>query len=167
MLLALGLVGSSCAAPRDEALAAVWTSQELKFNYIGFTSRYSCDGLRDQVEQALITLGARRDLDVTPYGCTTPGGPEPFPSTRIKMSTLKPVPANTQEGTVEAQWKTVNLGGPDKLTPGDCELAEQIRDSILPLFTTRNPKIRLNCVPHQESVGEIQFTVDVLVPAQR
>jgi hypothetical protein len=163
LLFAFGAFGSAWAASEDR-LPAVWNTQELTFSYVGFTSRYSCEGLRDKVEQALITLGARRDLIVTPHPCAGLGKPEPFPRVQIKVSTLKPAAEASADGTVEAHWKTVSLAGIDKLRPGDCELAEQIRREILPLFTTRNVKMRTDCVPHQEPAGNIVLTVDVLVP---
>ena len=166
LVLALAASSAAGAASTDGRQPAVWKSQELAFTYVGFTSRYSCEGLRDRVMEALATLGARSDMTVTPYPCSGSGRPEPFPGVRIKVSTLAPAPEGG-EGTVEARWKTVRLSGSDTLTRGDCELAEQIQHEILPLFTTRNVKARLNCIPHQESAGEIAFTVDVLVPAKK
>jgi len=165
LLLACGALGGACAAATEERQPAVWQTRELNFDYVGFTSRYSCDGLRDRVEQALKTLGARGDLTVTPYPCSTVDRPELLPSLRIKVSTLQPAMAAAEGGTVQARWKTVRLAGANGLGPGDCELAEQIRSRILPLFTTRNLEARTTCVPHQESAGNILLTVDVLVPA--
>ena len=164
LLLVIDTFGSACAATIEKPQLAIWKTQELTLDYVGFTSHYSCDGLRDKVEQVLILLGARKDdLTVTPYPCSRAGRPEPLPSVRIKVSALRPADAAAASGAVEAQWKTVNLAGADKLTPGDCELAEQVRDKILPLFSTRNLKAQTECVPHQEPSGNILFTVDVLV----
>src|SRR3984893_18631954 len=50
-------------------VAAVWREQHLDFFYMGRTSRYSCDGLRDKVRAMLLDLGARRDLKVMAVGC--------------------------------------------------------------------------------------------------
>lgn len=166
LLLCLVAFASGHPAAANEPQAAAWEARELTFNYFGFTSRYSCEGLRDKVEQALIALGARRDLSVTTGACTRVGRPELFPSLQIKMSTLAPVAVNAAGDTVKADWKTVNLGGIGMLDHGDCELAEQIKSQILPLFTTRNLKSRLDCTPHQESPGGVSLTVDVLVPAK-
>ncbi len=166
LLLAVGWVGSAWAAATEEQQPAVWTTQEVSLDYVGFTSHYSCEGLRDKVEQALIILGARKDLTVTPHSCPRTGRPDRLPSVQIKVSTLKPAMSADSGGAVQAQWKTVSLAGADKLTPGDCELAEQIRGKVLPLFTTRNLKAQTICVPHQEPPGNIEFTVDVLVLAK-
>src|SRR5271170_1760556 len=50
-------------------MPAVWKEQHLSFTYMGRTSRYSCDGLRDKVRALLLDLGARRDLKITALGC--------------------------------------------------------------------------------------------------
>jgi hypothetical protein len=165
LLLAIGTVGLSWAAAAEDRVHAVWKSRELTFSYLGFTSHYSCEGLRDKVEQALIALGARRDLTATPFACSNPGLPELAPQLRIKLSNLEPATTAVSGDAVEGRWKTVSLTGIDKLGRGDCELAEQIRHEILPLFTTRNLKARTDCVPHQET-GNIVLTVDALVPAK-
>jgi hypothetical protein len=164
LVLALA-AASAWAAAGDERQPAVWKSKELRFDYVGFTSRYSCEGLRDKVTDLLLALGARRDLSVTAYDCTEVGRPERFPALQIKISTLAPAGEGATD-SVEARWKTVSLAGPTKLTPGDCELAEQIQHDLLPLFTTRNVNARTDCIPHQESAGSIGFTLDVLVPAK-
>ena len=166
LLLVLGPYGGGWAAETEDRLPAVWKTREFTFNFLGFTSRYSCVGLRDQVEQALLTLGARHDLIVTPYPCIGLGKPEFAPSLQIKLSALEPAPTTATDGTVETRWKTVSLGGPGKLNPDECELADQITREILPLFTTRNLKTKNDCVPHQESTGSILLTVDVLVPVK-
>jgi len=168
LIVVLGAPGGTCACATESPQPAIWKPQELTFDYVGFTTHYSCDGLRDKVEQVLSLLGARKgDLTVTPYPCSRPGMPERLPlSLRIKVSTLKPAEASDANGAVEAQWKTVSLGGANKLTPGDCELADQIKKQILPVFSTLNLKARTDCTPYQESPGNILLTVDVLVPVK-
>src|SRR5712691_3137657 len=54
-------------------MAAVWREQHLEFFYMGRTSRYSCDGLRDKVRAMLLDLGARRDLKISAIGCEDSG----------------------------------------------------------------------------------------------
>jgi len=166
-LVAAGAIWQASAAGTEGQQAAVWKTQEVTLTYEGFTTHYSCEGLRDKVEQALLTLGARHDLIVTPYGCSRVGMPEPLPSLQIKVATLRPAAATATAGgdTVEATWKTVSLAGISGLDSGDCELADQIRRDILPLFTTRNIVARTACAAHQQSAGTPALTLDVLVPA--
>ena len=152
-----------------ETQPATWTPKELNFLYQGFTTRYSCDGLREKVRSALLILGARKkDLVVHETGCVSPnGGPELFPGVRIKMQVLTPATAAATPAadTVAAHWKAVDLRlDRDALSEsGDCELLEQIKQSIVPLFTTRNIKYSSNCVPHQLSAGGTILKADVLV----
>jgi hypothetical protein len=173
--LAYGSTAGSAAAADVAATdvagaqAATWTPKELSFTYQGFTTRYSCSGLREKVRSTLLALGARRkDLAVNESGCSSlNGGPDPFPGVRIKMQVLTPVAAAAKPdaNTVAAHWKTVDLRlDRDALSEsGDCELLEQIKQSILPLFTTRNIKYSSTCVPHQLSVGGTKLRADVLV----
>lgn len=152
---------------------AVWTPKELDFVYMGFTSRYSCDGLQDKIRGILLDLGARKkDLKVVSRGCTSPGGgPDPFPGVKIHMSVLQPASGATgatddTQTPVQAHWKPVDL----KLREtslndsGECELVEQVRRSIVPLFATRNVELNTVCVPHQASATRPSLKLEVLAP---
>jgi hypothetical protein len=160
--------------------AAHWVERKLDYTYQGFTTKYSCDGLRDNVRQVLLALGARKkDLKIRSSGCTRLNGvPEPFPGVVAHFWVL--VPATPDDaGKVgntsiqPTQWKTVNFARLQqfRFDQGQCELLEQMKNKALPLFTSRNLLYRSSCVPHQVTVGDIQFTVDVLnlapVPASQ
>jgi hypothetical protein len=159
-------------APAAGGESAVWTPKELTFVYQGFTSRYSCDGLRDKVRSILLELGARQDLKVNESPCSSFGRPDPFPGVRIKMNVLQPAAdksatAGTQ--SVPAHWKAVELT-PERdavSAAGDCELVEQVKQSILPLFATRNVEYSSNCLPHQLQIGGTRLRAEVLVPDQK
>jgi hypothetical protein len=173
LALVVGACGTTAAgAPADSGNVqlATWTPKEQRFIYQGFTTRYSCDGLREKVRRALLALGARKDLTVNETSCSTSrGGPDPFPGVAIRMQVLTPLAASApvpDAGTVAAHWKTVDLRlDRDALAAsGDCELIEQIKQSILPLFTTRNLEYNSNCVPHQLSAGGTRLRAEILVP---
>ena len=169
--LALGVGASAWAGTEDQTPAsvpAVWTPKELRFTYMGFTSRYSCDGLRDKIEVVLTKLGARKDMQVTALPCSGPlGRPTHFPGVTLKINVLQP--ASAQSGadadTVPAHWQRVDLA-PDRnvvRAAGDCELVEQIKQNILPLFSTRDVEYRSTCVPNQLTIGGTELKADVLV----
>jgi hypothetical protein len=170
-------IAADAPTPSAEAQPAVWTPKELNFVYMGFTSHYSCDGLRDRMRQALLILGARADLAIGPYGCTAPDGrPDPFPGVHVRMNVLTPAPAGgsgaaggQSAATLPAQWKKVELRlGTDALDQsGNCELLEQIRQKVLPLFTTRNVDFSSNCVPKQLSAGGNWLRAEVLSADQK
>ena len=155
------------AAPSADAQPAVWAPKELHFVFMGFTAHYSCDGLRDKIRHVLGELGARSGFEVDYSGCSTPfGQPDPFPGVRIRMQTLQPAGANDQSAEpVAAHWRRVDLHLDRDAVweASDCELLEQIREKILPLFATRNVDFGSNCVPHQAYLGT-HLSADLLLP---
>jgi hypothetical protein len=86
---------------------------------------------------------------------------------------LQPVtdqtPADAQ--TVQAHWQKVDIAtlvtdrDPVRAA-GECELVEQIKQSILPVFTTRNVEYRSTCVPNQLSIGGTTLKAEMLVADQ-
>jgi hypothetical protein len=154
------------AAPQAPA-EAVWASRQVTFIYQGFTTRYSCDGLREKIRSMLSKLGARRLL-VRTYGCTRLTGVEPFPGVRATMQVLVPASSHDAEhaaSTVPAHWRTVVLM-PDNAgreEQGNCELIEQFKETFLPLFTTRHIHYQSNCIPHQLTLGT-HLSAEVLMP---
>ncbi len=161
------------AAPAAN-VEAVWAPRHVTFIYQGFTTHYSCDGLREEIRGMLAKLGAR-DLRVAALGCIRGSGIEPFPGVRVTMQVL--VPAASQHGKaagapVAAHWQNVvlmpsNTGFEEQ---GNCELIEQFKETFLPLFTTRHISYQSNCVPHQLTLGT-HLSAEVLIadakPARR
>jgi len=172
--LGAGLAGVACAA-EGSAQAATWQSKELKFTYMGFTTHYSCDGLAAKVKDILLQLGARADLQVHEYGCTsTFGRPDPFPGVRAKFSVLVPLKDTEAAKTaadqiVSARWHAVQLRlDRDRASAaGECELIEQAKHQILPLFSTRNVNFSSDCVPHQLTLKGADLSVEVMEPVPR
>lgn len=147
-------------APIPAGGTAVWKTVDHSFSYQGFTSRYSCEGLRGKLQDVLLALGARPDLSLSTSGCVG-SRVSPFPAVQIHMAVLQPVDGAAPAGAVQAQWTPVSLAGFDKLEPGDCELLQQIKDDLLPLFPARDVTIRANCVPHELPVS-VQLSAVVL-----
>jgi hypothetical protein len=169
--LALVLAGLPLAAgavsPDSREVVASWQKHEIEFTYMGFTTRYSCDGLRDKMKLLLKASGARPDLKVTTRACTDlPGRVEPFPRVRMVFHTpgLPDQGATDVGEPVLARWKAVTLSRnqPRDLELGDCELVEQFRDRVLPAFTTRNVVSDIRCIPHQLSGTNFSLAYEVL-----
>jgi hypothetical protein len=176
--------GRGVSAAQDTDTAAVpalsvappearWVERKLDYTYMGFTDKYTCDGLRDSVRQVLLALGARKqDFKIQDRGCSRFTGVEPFPGVAATFSVLVPVTPDDIGKVGDAksqptQWRSVDLVQLTRngIESVPCELLEQLRNKALPLFTTRNLKFRAACVPHQVSLGDIDFSVDVLTPA--
>jgi len=169
---------ATAAPPAADAatgtLPGTWRSHEIEFEYVGFTSTYSCDGLQEKLELLLRRLGARPDAVVRTSGCFFGvGSPSKFVHASLKFASLQPAdatagPALSTDATSSptGSWNHIVLAPhqPHDLDAGDCELIEQFRDLILPLFATRSPRVHLQCVPHQESAGGFGLEFDVFAP---
>jgi hypothetical protein len=171
------------AAAADE-VPAVWTPKQLHFVYLGIGTKFSCDGLTDRLKEVLLQLGARHDLKVHPSGCWGPGGvPDAFPGASIEMHVLEPLSAasagrqrstgdkvgDTTAQTVRAHWQMVDVTGRQDVlrAAGECELIEQIKQSILPKFTTRKVEYSSTCIPFQPEPGGTRLRAEVLVTDQQ
>jgi hypothetical protein len=153
----------STAAPEH----GVWQKHEYSFAYMGFTSTYSCDGLADKIKVLLIAAGARRDATSRPGACASGfGRPDKFARADLTFYTLAPVggTASADGKPVDALWRSVKFAArsPRELGTGDCELIEQFRSNVLPMFTTRNLDNHTSCIPHQLSGSNIDLTFESL-----
>ena len=167
--VAAGLAAALLSLPAWSApvgVAAAWVPRQVHYVYQGFTTRYSCDGLRDKIHELLWKLGARQ-LKVLEDPCSSsPGRPDPFPRVRVKMQVLVPA-AKAGKGAprVQAHWQPVVLSPSDTGYDlgGNCELIEQFHHTFLPLFSTRNTHYHATCIPHQATLGAYLRT-EVLMP---
>jgi hypothetical protein len=182
-LLALGCVALERAAVADPVRGdtaangepGIWQEHEVDLAYMGFTSTYSCDGLQSKLELLLRRLGARADAKVTTSGCARGfGTPSRFAAAKLKFATLAPAASDASASTsasasasasapVLGVWRQVQLAPrrPYELDDGDCELIEQFRDKVLPLFLTREVKQQITCVPHQDTGGPFSLQLQV------
>lgn len=167
----LSLPAWSTPAGGTTHVTAQWAPRHIQFIYQGFTTQYSCDGLREKIRGLLSKLGAR-DLKVREVPCSTSTGPDPFPGVRVSMQVLVPAgkagkagKADKSAARVPAHWHKVVLAPShsDYDWGGECELIEQFKESFLPLFTTRDTHFSTTCVPHQVSL-DTSLTTEVLVP---
>lgn len=168
----------SASSPTE---AGSWQSHTYQFHYMGFTATYSCDGLADKLQLLLRLAGARADAKVMPSCTRGYGVPDKLAEAQAVFSTLQPAGAaspgagasagNSAASSVAGTWRHVELAPhhPFDLQAGDCELVEQFRDTLLPMFATRNLKNQITCVPHQESGSNFSLSFDVLatVPAAK
>lgn len=167
-----------CAAraPAAEAAGApaasgTWQKHEYTFQYMGFTSTYSCDGLADKLKVLLQAAGARGDLKSRPGVCASGfGRPDKFAQAFLTFYTLAPLAGGAEAGaeSVPGLWRPVALASrsPWALAVGDCELVEQFRTSVLPMFSARGIDDETTCIPHQESGSVINLKFEVFAAAK-
>lgn len=167
LVLAAACVPASLAvaAPDSGQQPAAWVQKELNFRYVGFTTKYSCDGLRERMRGLLLKLGARADLKMTGYGCVGANSPETAPGVRVVMQVLQPASAAGGGQTAAAHWKSVDLLADRDLLDAarDCELIAQIDREVLPLFAVRNVDYSAACSVHTPLVGGTKLKAQVLV----
>jgi hypothetical protein len=161
LLLTLPLC--SAAAETGDPVAAVWKEQHLTFTYMGRTSRYSCDGLRDKVLALLMDLGARRDMKITTVGCfedrpsTRPAAQSPSLALVFTSPALPDPQAQSAHAgdlaAVDARFEPFLLTSDAfrNLSIADCELVEEFARQVLPRLAARDVKSDITCVPYQES----------------
>jgi hypothetical protein len=172
--LSLVLCAANTSAVRAQgdpvsAQPGSWQERDVQFNYMGFTATYSCDGLADKLQLLLRLSGARPKAQVVPLCALGYGVPDKLAQAQLKFATLKPAPADSggADANVDGVWRHVEFSPhhPFELQLGDCELVEQFRDRLLPLFATRNLQNQITCVPYQEAGSNFSLSFDVFAPA--
>jgi hypothetical protein len=168
--LALIICGFSATAfagepPATDSGRGVWQKHDYSFQFLGFTTTYSCDGLASKLKVLLIAAGARADVKSISGGCSRGYGvPDKFARATLTFYTLAPV-GNEESGSppINGVWRPVVFGdrSPREVMLGDCELVEQFRDKVLPMFTMRNIDNRMTCVPNQLSGSVINLKFEV------
>src|SRR6185437_577033 len=102
----------------------------------------SCQGLQESLTYLLQSSGAQLNRPVIAYPCNG-GGPTSLPSANLDFSTLQA--AQGDHGS-------------------DCELVQEFKDKLLPMFSTRNVSSNLHCIPHQTIGNQFHLSFDVLAP---
>jgi hypothetical protein len=156
-------------APAPAREPGIWQMHKYNFQFMGFTTTYSCDGLADKIKVLLIAAGARKDSKSLPGPCSRGfGRVDKFASASLTFYTLAPAGSDPASGPrVDGTWQSVSFASrsPRQLAVGDCELVEQFRANVLPMFTTRNIDDRMTCVPHQQSGSVINLKFDAFAAA--
>jgi len=167
--------GAPRSAFADDASASagpgVWQKHAYTLQFMGFTTTYSCDGLADKVKVLLIAAGARPDSKSQPGVCSRGWGrPDKFAQANLTFYTLVPADSSAGGAPVNGTWRPVVFAvrSPREVGTGDCELIEQFRSLVLPMFATRNVDDHTTCVPHQDagSVINLKFESFAALPAK-
>jgi hypothetical protein len=163
------VVPPAVSAPGTAPTAAVWQEHKYSFQFMGFTSTYSCDGLADKLKALLVHTGVRGDVRATPGACAAGyGGPDKFARADLTFASLAPATGPGAAGTQGyGAWRQVgfSLNEPRDLKLGDCEVVEQFRDLVLKkMFTVRNVIDNTRCIPNQLSGSLIDLRFEVFAP---
>jgi hypothetical protein len=196
VLLALPAVApaqeAAPAAGAATTVNAVWVDHEIHFTYMGFTSYYSCDGLRDQVTWVLEQLGARPGFKVQERGCTRLTAAEIMPSVKIIAAlpvaatpevlsqlaadaSTRELAARAKGGAVAAAEATAQFPARSRrvefrsgrfgdLQDGECELMDQLRRQVFGPLGVKVIEDHTSCTPGQVTLSAVRMTVEVLEP---
>lgn len=163
----------AAGAPAFGAEHGVWVKKKIFFIYQGFTTTYSCQGLQDTVTSVLLQLGARKSgMELHQTGCAFGfNTPTPNPGVAGSFYVLEPA-SSSAPNAVDAQWQTVTVhidsgdtGATGRDKAGTCELIDQVKKSILPLFPARNVKYKSVCYPNTLLITGSMLQAQVLKPA--
>jgi hypothetical protein len=162
-------VTTRAVEPSADAEWGIWQKHEYSFQYFGFTTTYSCDGLASKLKVLIIAAGARADAKSTSVGCARGyGAPDKFAAARLTFYTLAPAGnGESANQPINGVWHWVAFAdrSPREVALGDCELIEQFRDKVLPMFTTRDIDSRMTCIPNQLSGSLINLKFEVFAAA--
>jgi hypothetical protein len=172
VICGFGMAAFAAEPPATDSGQGVWQKHDYSFQFLGFTTTYSCDGLASKLKLLLVAAGARTDAKSISGGCSRGYGvPDKFARATLTFHTLAPV-ANGENSSppINGVWRSVAIAdrSPREVRLGDCELVEQFREKVLPMFTTRNVDNRMTCVPNQlsGSVINLKFEVFAGLPAK-
>jgi hypothetical protein len=150
---------------------AAWTRHEIDFQYMGYTTRYTCSGLRSKVKLLLKHMGVRDDVKITERSCEY-GYQKVAEMPRLKVvfwAPTIPQPGAKDVGDpVLGIWRPVVIkrNEPRGLEMGDCELVEIFRDRVMSKFLIREMQGDVNCIPHQLVGNRINLSFKVLTGIQ-
>jgi hypothetical protein len=172
--LSLALIAAMPAVADDDLPgeeAAAWTRHEVDLQYMGFTTRYTCSGMKSKVKLLLKHMGVRDDIKILERGCEY-GYEKVADFPRLKITFWAPtIPKQGDKDVgdpVLGVWKQVVIkrDSPKGLEMGDCELVEIFYDRVVPKFMTRNVQGGVNCIPHQLVGNRIDLRMEVLTGVQ-
>jgi hypothetical protein len=167
-LMGLGLGASAAPAPNSNSEASTWQHRKAKFDFLGFTSAYTCDGLEGKVGLILKFFGAR-DPKVDASGC--PLGPNSLSHlvwVNVEFDTLAAAPADAPSGDiVQARWTPFRLNAqrPFFMDEGDCELIDRMKPMLVANFSLRNLSYDAVCTPHEVTFADFRVNGEVLKSA--
>jgi hypothetical protein len=185
MSLSLACSGSARA---DDVVSAVWKKQEISFVYRGGASAHTCGGLRTQLRNLLLALGAHETTTVTTVKCDHAAPAQkiaiviasPFDaasqnlaamaapdSRRVLVARVRGEDLEATPPTFPARWRTISFANAMRLrlSPGDCEVLRQLQRDVMPRLSVRVLRDRMRCQGDLGSGQRPQLVVAALIAA--
>jgi hypothetical protein len=194
MAALLGAGGLAAMEPDPEPVVATWKEAQIDFTYIGRTSFYTCESLREKVARILMAVGARDDLIVRSSGCFGSSDIDTFTRVRIKAA----IPVVAEQGGLApeersrrelvsrvrgeqpseeellqqfpATWQTIRFTARNRnriVDDGDCELLEQMSYSVFKPLGIEVLRGNNRCIPGEVRYGQLDYQLKALKAAPK
>jgi hypothetical protein len=147
---------------------AVWSPHGLIVDLQNLPKRYTCDELWYKFKDVLLTIGARPDVKILPYRCSSRVGALAYsPKVQLEFFTPREVQGKSaQWADIEAVSKAVRLepGSLGHFDAQDCELLSQMKSTLLRYLGDPISDFHLACQAPPLSKPPFGLTVEALVP---
>jgi len=172
----LGSAWASCAtaaqggagAPVTAGEPALWRTFDMIVNLQNLPRTYTCDELWYEFRGIMVRLGAwPYSVNILPYHCSpSPHGTLTSPDVQVGFQLpffLHGVAAKS--ATVHAIERTIRLspGEPATLKPGDCQLMQQISQTLLASLPLRIDEQHFDCTGSARRAADFSVTVTLPV----
>lgn len=151
---------------------ALWRTYDMIVNLQNLPRTYTCDELWYEFHGILLQLGAwSYSINVLPYHCSpTPSGDMKSPDVQVhfQLPFFLQGPA-AKNATAKAIERTIRLspGEPRTLHPTDCELMQQISQTLLASLPVQVDQQHFDCAaaPRRAAAFKVAVTLPVAVAA--
>ena len=148
--------------------AATWRAHDLIVGLHDLQRSYSCDDLWYKFRDVLLALGARPDMKILVYRCVPGHTNARSPSVHLQFSVPELLDGSQARWTeLDATPTIVRLapGHPESLESQDCDLLQQMNESLLPALTQRLVSSDLDCTVPKSGRWPFSITVVALTPS--
>lgn len=159
--------GAGGAAGPAAAKPALWRTYDMIVNLHDLPRTYTCDQLWYEFHGILLRLGAwPYSISILPYHCSpNASGSLRSPDVQVGFQlpfflhgvAAKSAPAKAVERTI-----SLSAGKPDTLHPADCQIMQQISQTLLASLPVRLEDQHFDCSASPRLAGN--FTVTVTLP---
>jgi hypothetical protein len=146
------------------ARAALWRTYDMIVDLRNLPRTYTCDQLWYEFDGVLLRLGAwPYTINILPYHCSpSPSGAMRSPDVQVRFQlpfflhgvAAKAAPAEAIEGTIR-----LAPGEPKTLGSSDCELMQQISQSLLASIPARVDEEHFDCSGSEQRAAHFNVTV--------
>ncbi len=159
--LMIASISPAIATPASD-MPAVWFSHAIIVDLDNLPKRYTCDELWYRFRAVLLSIGARPDLQITPYHCD-----ERSPSVELQFSLPHAIESGQRQlADLRAADNSITLepGQPTPLDSADCELMRQVKDELFPELPVHIVSFHLSCAAPQTAHHHFKLTLQALTP---